>query len=97
MCFACFVFCQARNLPAADSNGLMDPYLKIKFDGKVRPKTTSYGAGYSKFLKSEIWWISDFGRKSASQQKNIFWDSGNWKLNEVVMEAYSMQNDWLKK
>ena len=33
----CVFFCQARNLPAADSNGLMDPYLKIKFNGKVRP------------------------------------------------------------
>ncbi|CAN0111503.1 unnamed protein product [Ascophyllum nodosum] len=26
---------QARNLPAADSNGLMDPYLKIKFNGNA--------------------------------------------------------------
>ena len=40
-------------------------------------KTISYGAGNSKFLKTEIGWISDFGRTSASQQKIILWDSGN--------------------
>ena len=40
-------------------------------------KTIPYGAGNSKFLKTEIGWISDFGRTSASQQKNILWDSGN--------------------
>ena len=37
----------------------------------------SYGAGNSKFLETEIGWISDFGRTSASQQKIILWDSGN--------------------
>ena len=40
-------------------------------------KTISYGVGNSKFLKTEIGWISDFGRTSASQQKTILWDSGN--------------------
>ena len=59
--------------------------------------TISCGAGNSKFLKSEIGWISDFARTSASQQKIIISDSGNWKLYKVVMEAYSIQNDWLKK
>ena len=34
-----------------------------------RSKTISYGAGHSKFLKSEIGRISDFGRTSASQKK----------------------------
>ena len=41
------------------------------------PKTTSYGAGNSKFFESKIAGISDFGRTSASQQKLILWDSGN--------------------
>ena len=44
---------------------------------EILDKTISYGAGNSKFLKTEIGWISDFGRTSASQQKNILWDSGN--------------------
>ena len=35
-------------------------------------KTISYGAEKSKFLKSEIGWISDFGRTSAPQQKNSY-------------------------
>ena len=43
----------------------------------IRIKTISYGAGNSKFFKTEIGWISDFGRTSASQQKIILWDSGN--------------------
>ena len=43
----------------------------------VQYKTISYGAGNSKFLKTEIGWISDFGRTSASQQKIVLWDSGN--------------------
>ena len=64
---------------------------------KFLTKAIYYGAGISKFLKTEIGWISDFGRTSASQQKNILWDSGNLKLNKVVMEAYSIRNDWLKK
>ena len=37
----------------------------------------TYGAGNSKFFKTEIGWISDFGRTSASQQKIILWDSGD--------------------
>ena len=37
-------------------------------------KTMSYRAGNSKFLKTEIGWISDFGRTSATQQKIILWD-----------------------
>ena len=49
---------------------------KLRLD-KIGPKTISYGAGNSKFLKTEIGWISDFGRTSASQQKIILWDSGN--------------------
>ena len=49
-------------------------------------KAISYGAGNSKFLKTEIGWISEFGRTSASQQTIILWDS-----------AYSIRNDWLKK
>ena len=44
---------------------------------KFLNKTISYGAGNSKFLKTENRWISDFGRTSASQQKIILWDSGN--------------------
>ena len=44
---------------------------------KVLTKTISYGAGNSKFLKTEIEWISDFGRTTASQHKMILWDSGN--------------------
>ncbi len=31
---------QGRNLPAADSNGLLDPYLKIKFNGKMEKTET---------------------------------------------------------
>ena len=64
---------------------------------KFFTKTISYGAGNSKLLKTEIEWILDFGRTSASQQKIILWDSGNIKLTKVVMEAYSIRNDWLKK
>ena len=43
-------------------------------DIEVRPctKAKSYGAGNSKFLKIEIWRISDFGRTSASQQKRSY-------------------------
>ena len=44
---------------------------------KIILKAKSYGAGNSKFLKTETGWISDFGRTSASQQKIILWDSGN--------------------
>ena len=52
-----------------------DQIIRRKSGGKI--KTISYGAGNSKFLKTEIGWISDFGRTSASQQKIILWDSGN--------------------
>ena len=31
---------QARNLPATDSTGLIDPYLKVKFKGEVRGDQT---------------------------------------------------------
>ena len=50
---------------------------KFLFLHKTSSETISYGAGNSKFLKTEIGWISDFGRTSASQQKMILWDSGN--------------------
>ena len=38
---------------------------------EAKTETISYGAGNAKFLKSEIEWISDFGRTTASQHKII--------------------------
>ena len=60
-------------------NAKVAPYstIQLKPDFKLYRKTISYGTGISKFLKTEIGWISDFGRTSASQQKIILWDSGN--------------------
>ena len=65
-------------------SGMFEAYAVIfcppdasPFSLVFRSKTISYGAGNSKFLKTEIGWISDFGRTPASQQKIILWDSGN--------------------
>lgn len=39
ICLRCFVY-QARNLPSADDNGLIDPYIKIRFNGEKRKTST---------------------------------------------------------
>ena len=52
----------------------------IPFPRRARRRilcTKTISSGNSKFLKTEIGRISDFGRTSASQQKIISWDSGN--------------------
>ena len=70
MHFLCFQMCS--RLPEMMKNGDAG-----RFPVYHSLKAKSYGAGNSKFLKTEIGWISDFGRTSASQQKFILWDSGN--------------------
>lgn len=65
---------QGHDLPAADSNGLLDPYLKINFLGETKKSTEKYKTRYPLYYETVVFDCQLPEREFAPQVNVQLWD-----------------------